>query len=161
MKRTFCLSIILSFGALVLHAQEASESTEEDIEESKYEIITSGIYAYNLEEEIGIPCLELHFTYWFNRKWGAGATYIAKFDEEELLSDIALLGSWNPSRLMTVNAGPNFGLKGESRDFELSLYVEGELNIRPAEWFLFGPNLGFLLGQSPEIATGVHVGVEF
>ena len=161
MQRIFLLTAIFFFSAFILRAQEAAERESSESGESTYEIIVSGIYAYNLEEEKGLPGAELHFTYWFNRHWGAGATYIAKFEEEEVLSDIALLGSWNPSRLFTINAGPNFGFKAEKRDFEVSLYVEGELNIRPAEWFLFGPNLGFLAGNSSEIATGIHVGFEF
>lgn len=161
MKSVFWIGTFFFIGIAGIQAQEAVEGTEEKEEPAKYEIVASGIYAYNFEEEAGLPGAELHFTYWFTPKWGAGAIYVAKFDEDEVLSDVALLGSWNPSRWLTVNSGPNFGLKGESREFELSLFLEGELNIRPTESFLFGPNLGFLVGNSPEIAVGIHFGFEF
>ncbi|MGB5698952.1 hypothetical protein, partial [Muriicola sp.] len=109
-----------------------------------YELISSGIYSYSFEHEEGIIGTEIHFTYWINHTWGAGMAYTAKYDEEEILNDFAVIGSMNPARWMTINVGPNFGLPTDSRDFLLGAYTEMEINIRPANWFHFGPVMGFV-----------------
>jgi len=152
--------LILSFTTVTIgHAQTDNEhhSTEE---KPVYEIITSGIYSYLFEEDEGSFGTEIHFTYWFDHTWGGGISYTAKFEDEETLHDVALLGSVNPTSWLTVNAGPNFGFSGEERDFEASAYIETEINIRPTKWFHFGPVIGTLLGENSELLTGFHLGFE-
>jgi len=60
-----------------------------------------------------------------------------------------------------LNAGPNFGLAGERREFEVSAYTEFEINIRATEWFHFGPIVGSIIGNNSEISGGFHLGFEF
>ena len=57
--------------------------------------------------------------------------------------------------------GPNFTLPTDHREFSLSVYAESEINIRPNEWFHFGPVIGTILGKESELATGFHLGFEF
>lgn len=117
---------------MLLQAQSSDEhSTKSEKEEPVIELIASGIYAYSFEHEEGVLGTEIHLTYWFNHEWGSGLSYTAKYEEEENLHDIALLGSWNPTHWLTLNVCPNFGLSGDHRDFEVSAYTEAEINIRP------------------------------
>jgi hypothetical protein len=139
--------------------------TEEGHHEAKnkgiYEIITSGTYVYSFEHDEGVIGTEIHLTYWFTHKWGAGLSYTSKFEEEEVLNDIALLASINPAGWLTLNAGPNFGLSGDHREFSLGAYIETEINVRPTEWFHFGPVLGAVFSEESEGTLGFHLGFEF
>ena len=151
-----CCTISFNF----LHAQHESEE-HEGTEKGIYEVIATTIYAYSPEHESGTWGNEFHFTYWFDHTYGTGASYTLKYEEDETLHDIALLGSWNPTRWITLNLGPNFALPGEHRDFSVLLYAEAEINVRLKEWFHIGPVLGTLLGNSSEISGGFHIGFEF
>lgn len=157
------LSIFLCQIILAQHheSEEHKDSHHSGKEKGIYEIITSVIGAYSFEHEEWTPGTEFHFTYWFNHTWGTGVSYTAKYEEEETLSDIALLGSWSPNRWLTLNAGPNFALASEHREFALLLYAEAEVNVRLTEWFHFGPVFGTLLGDESEGSVGFHLGFEF
>ncbi len=162
MKNYLTTLIVLFIFSIGLNAQSEKEHENESKKEGFIiELITSGIYAYSLEEEEGVGGIEIHLTNWFNHTWGAGLSYTAKFEEDETLHDIALLGSCVPVRWLTLNVGPNFGLSGEHRAFALSAYAETEINIRPTDWFHFGPIIGAIIGNSSEISGGFHLGFEF
>ncbi len=158
------LFLLLLFGFDQLSAQH-TEHQEEDHHHKKdhgiYELITSGIFAYHFAHQEGAIGTEVHFTYWFDHTYGSGLSYTAKFEEEETVHDIAVLGSWNPTRWVTLNVGPNFSLPGDHRDFALSGYAESEFNIRPTDWFHFGPIIGTILGRASELSAGFHLGFEF
>ena len=161
MKQLFTLFSLLFFFSVMLNAQTEEAHHDAEKEKGIYEIIASGIYAYSFEHEEGIGGTELHFTYWFTHKWGAGLSYTAKFAAEETLNDIALLGSVNPTRWITLNGGLNFALPGDHREFGLGLYAETEINIRLTETFHLGPILGVVLSEASEGTMGFHVGFEF
>ena len=143
------------------YAQHVHEEAHISKEKGIYEIISTGIYAYSFEEEAGSPATEFHFTYWFNHTYGSGLSYTLKYGEEETLHDLALLGSWNPTRWVTLNIGPNFAFPSDHRSFHLLLYTEAEINIRLKEWFHIGPVVGSLLGKESEVSGGLHIGFEF
>ncbi|MFT5860729.1 MAG: hypothetical protein ACI865_002843 [Flavobacteriaceae bacterium] len=142
-------------------SQHENEEASHDKERGIYEIIASAIYSYSPEHKEGVTGAELHFTYWFNHKWGTGLSYTAKFEDAETINEIALLGSWNPVNWMTVNIGPNIVLPTKHDGHSLGAYFETEFNIRPTKWFHFGPVLGAVYGHQFEINTGVHIGFEF
>lgn len=154
---TLCIFFI-SMGNLSF-AQEHKHEKEQ--ETGVYEIITSSIYAYSFERDKGVIGTEIHFTYWFTHKWGAGFSHTAKFEEEETLHDIALLGGINPAPWITVNAGVNLALSSDHRDFKLGAYAESEINIRPTAWFHFGPVIGTVISEEVEGTMGFHLGFEF
>jgi len=159
MKAIKLIFIAIVFISTNLFAQSESGQPKNE-KRGFFEFITSGIYAYTPKEKEGVLGTEIHIIYWFNEKWGSSASYTAKFLEEETLSDIALLASYNPARWVTLNIGPNFGLESKSRDFEISSYSEAEINFRPNEWLNFGPVLGIVVGKNVELITGMHIGLE-
>ena len=159
-KKIFQLLLFFVVGLNQIFAQHEEHHGDEK-DRGIYEIITSGIYAYSFEHQEGTGGTEVHFTYWFNHTYGSGLSYTTKFEHDETLHDIALLGSWNPKRWVTLNVGPNFSLKADHREFSLSAYAESEINIRPNEWFHFGPILGTILGNESELTSGFHIGFEF
>lgn len=162
MKKIFTILPLFFLFSMVLTAQTESEHHDtEKKEKGIYEIITSGIYAYSFEHEEGVVGTEVHLTYWFNHTWGSGLSYTAKFEEGETLHDIALLGSMNPTRWITLNIGPNFALSSDHREFELGFYAESEFNIRPTDWFHFGPVIGTVVSENTEGTIGFHLGFEF
>lgn len=161
MMKEYLTLILLVLSSLSLYAQHEENIEKEEEEKPVIEIITSGIYSSSLKNDENAYGTEIHLTYWHNEEWGGGLSYTAKFEEKETLHDIALLGSWNVTRWMTLNVGPNFGLSGEERDFEVSAYVEAEGNIRLSKWFHFGPVSGVILGENSEIILGMHLGFEF
>ncbi|MEH6535925.1 MAG: hypothetical protein V7719_06005 [Psychroserpens sp.] len=162
MKKQLIICLLLFTSSMLLYSQsEEKHKKESESENPVLEIITSGIYVTSFKNKENTFGTELHLTYWFNHKWGGGLSYTAKFEEEETLNDVALLGSWNPTKWITLNVGPNFGLSGEHRDFEVSAYTEAEINIRPKEWIHFGPVIGTVLGRNSEFTLGMHLGFEF
>ncbi len=160
MKKHLAFLLLFLF-AVSLNAQTEEEHHDSEEESGIYELITSAIYAYSFEHEEGAAGAEVHLTYWFTHKWGTGLSFTSKFEEEETLYDIALLGSMNPASWVTINAGPNFGFSGEHREFELGAYAEAEINIRPTEWFHFGPVVGTVLSKNTEFTVGFNLGFEF
>ncbi len=160
MIKHLILTITLFFSSF-LYGQHKEHSKNEHKEfDSVLEIITSGIYASSLKESESSYGTEIHLTYWYNEEWGGGLSYTTKF-EEETLHDIAILGSWNVTSWMTLNAGPNFGFPSGERNFEVSAYAEAEGNIHLSKWFHFGPISGVILGENSEIILGMHLGFEF
>jgi len=155
-----CL-LFIGFNHVSFAQEYEHYHTVEKKERGIYEIITSSVYVYSFEHEHGSVGTEVHFTYWFNHTWGGGLSYTAKFEDKETLHDVALLGSMNPTQWITLNVGPNFILPSEHRDFELGFYAESEVNVRPTEWFHFGPVLGFVIGKNTEGTMGFHLGFEF
>lgn len=145
----------------ILLAQEFQHHNHEGKERGIYEVITSGIYAHSFMNNHGVKASELHFTYWFNHTWGGGFSYTTKYDNKVALHDVALLGSMNLSRSFTLNIGPNFELPHEDRDFKLGLYSETEINIRPTDFFHFGPVFGLTISKNTEGIMGFHLGFEF
>ena len=141
------------------------ESSEVEGEHKKdkgiYEMIGSGIYSYSPAHKTGVAGAEIHFTYWFDHTWGTGLSYTAKFEEDEVLNEIAILGSWNPLNCMTVNVGPNLVLPTKHDGYSFGAYFETEFNIRPTQWFHFGPVIGGVYGHEFELNLGMHIGFEF
>lgn len=157
----FILGLVFLVLTGSLFAQEKHHGAEAE-QRGIFELITSGIYAQAFESDAdGALGAEVHLTYWVVHKYGFGFSYTAKVEEELTVHDLALLGSWNATRWLTVNTGPNFVLPNEHRDFSISAYAETELNIRPTEWFHFGPVVGTLLGSDSEYFLGFHLGFEF
>jgi len=161
---TLCIVMLTPFICLSQHG----ESNESDVaskehgkEKGIYEIITSGIYNYSPESKHGNFGSEFHFTYWFNHNWGTGLSYTAIFEEDLLVNEIALLGSWNPAKWCTLNVGPNFTLPNDHNNLELGAYGEIEFNIRPVKWVHFGPVLGTVIGHTVHFNIGYHLGFEF
>lgn len=153
---------LLFMSSILLHSQtEEIHDEESESDNPVLEIIISGIFASSFEHQETTFGTEFHITYWFNHEWGGGISYTLKYEDEETLNDIALLGSWNPTKWITLNVGPNFGFSGEHRDFEVSGYAEAEFNIRPRKWIHFGPLIGAVLGANSEYTLGMHLGFEF
>ena len=157
---------LLSLPTAALFAQHEESSHHEGSSHHDaigvWEIFASGIYASpfsNEEEAGGVAGIEIHLTYWAVHLYGGGISYTAKF-EEEMVHDIAILGSLNPTNWMTINAGPNFSLPSSHRAFSLGAYAESEFYIRPNKWFHFGPVFGTIIGQHSEYSIGFHLGFE-
>ena len=142
-------------------AQHENDESHGKKETGIYEIITSGVYSYSPEHNEGVAGAEMHFTYWFNHKWGGGLAYTGKFEPSEIQNELALLGSWNPLRWLTLNVGPNIILPTKHDSYSLGIYSESEINIRPNEWFHFGPVIGVVYGHQLELNSGIHIGFEF
>lgn len=142
--------------------QSYAQTTTAD-NESALELIVSGITSFSPSEDKTMVGSEVHLTYWVTPKWGGGLSYSGKFEDSAVLSDMALLGSWNPTRWLTVNTGPNFAFPhGEVREkFRLELYMETEFNWRVSEKFHWGVFTGTVVSGEVEIAAGIHLGFEF
>lgn len=160
LKKILFLNLLLAL-TIPCYAQHENDEGHNKKGRGIYELISSGIYSYSPEHKEGVAGAEVHFTYWFNHIWGTGFSYTSKFEESEVLNEIALLGSWNPVKWMTINVGPNIVLPSEHEDYSLGLYFESEINIRPNEWFHFGPVVGLVYGNALELNAGMHVGFEF
>lgn len=160
-KTTLIVSFFFLF-LIILNAQvETDHPNKEKKEKGIYEIITSGVYVYSFNHKESLVGAEAHFTYWFTHTWGAGLSYSSKFGKEDILHDLSLIGSVNPTRWITVNIGPNFAFPSKHRAFEFGLYSEIEINIRLTEWFHFGPVLGAVISKNTEAILGLHLGFEF
>jgi len=150
------VSSLLTYGQDVIDNHSHSERT------AVYEIIVSGIYSYNMEEEHGAYGNEVHFTYWFNHTWGTGLGYTISYPkDDEIFHQVALLASVNPTSWLTINAGPNFRLPNKDRELEVSGYLEVEFNYRVRDWLHFGPVLAVLPGKETELVAGFQIGFEF
>lgn len=126
-----------------------------------FEIITSIINAYSLEEDEGSVGNEFHLTYWFNDQFGSGLSITTKLIEDGLLYDTAIIGSWSPLKWVTANVGPNFSWANKHREFSLSAYLEIEINFFVIDQIHIGPVLGGLIGEEKELTHGFHFGFEF
>ena len=155
----FMICTFIFVNVLSAQHEEAPHSSEKHA--GIIEVISSGIYSYYFEHSEGIFGTEIHLTYWKTLKWGGGLSYTSKFEEKETLHDVALIGSMNPTHWMTLNLGVNFALPAEHRKFLPGAYAETEVNIRPVEWFHFGPVLGTVIGKEIEATVGFHLGFEF
>ena len=160
LKITWGISLLFICFGSTLWAQEHEHEHES---ESALELITSGLVSFSPSEDETNYGTEIHLTYWFNPKWGGGLSYSAKFDDDKAFSDIALLGSYNPARWLTINTGPNFALpNGEKREkLKLGLYAETEFNWRISETFHCGIFTGTVLSEEVELSAGIHLGFEF
>ncbi|MBO6516514.1 MAG: hypothetical protein JJ975_08180 [Bacteroidia bacterium] len=125
------------------------------------EMISAWLYVFPQNGEDGLPGTEVHCTYWANSVWGYGVSYGAKKQHEGFLHEIAVLGSWNPTQWLTLNAGPSFVFPTDQRSGHIVSYVETELNYRPNHWFHLGPVVGFTQGKHTEVFSGIHFGFEF
>lgn len=144
------------------HHDNAPEPSNHTKRTGVYEIIVSGINAYGLNSKHNTYGSELHFTYWVDHVWGFGLGYTVKFeDEEPNINELALLGSWNPTTWLTLNAGPSFTLPRDHHDLEVSAYLEAEFNYRLTSYFHFGPVIGTLKGKETELLGGFQLGFEF
>ncbi|MEO0898949.1 MAG: hypothetical protein AAFY71_21235 [Bacteroidota bacterium] len=163
MRPLIILSLFLGSWQISLsqHLNEQHSSPHHAVEHGIWEIITTGLYAFPFSEEEGLGGGEAHLTYWFDHNWGTGLSYTIKSENGEAVQDLALLGSWNPKRWLTLNIGPSFGFANEHRDFTLTGYFEAEINVRVSESFHFGPVFGSLIGRHSEVSAGFHLGFEF
>ena len=166
LKKVAIVAILIAFSQCSFAQEgESIEHEETDKNRRRYEIITSGVYAYAFKHKVGEFGTEVHLTYWLSHKWGAGLLYTYKFDEHNRINEFALLGSMNPTEWMTINVGPNFTFRKPKNHGKLELsigaYTELEFNIRPTEWFHFGPVLGTVISNDSELIFGLHVGFEF
>lgn len=157
----FCLVGVILFPQMGLTQHDEDHHGEEE-HGGVYEVIISGIRAFEPETKEGAFGTEVHFTYWFNHTWGTGLSYTLRYSHEILKNDLALLGSWNATKWLTLNVGPNFSLPNDEQDHIVpGLYLESEVNIRPTPWFHFGPVLGSVYSEHLELSAGVHIGFEF
>ncbi len=159
--RLLAIGLISSNYALSQARQEHTSETHTRKEHGIYEVITSAICVLPLDGHERWGGTEVHLTYWFDHIYGSGFSYTAKFEEKEVAHEIALLFSWNAKKWITFNLGPNFAVPNSHRDFALSAYAETEINVRPREWFHYGPILGTILGEKSELTAGFHLGFEF
>jgi hypothetical protein len=158
MERKLLITLLLAFQITALQAQEHDE---EKTHNGIYELIGSMIYSYSMGHEKANFGNEFHFTYWWNHTWGAGISYTRLYDDHKTNS-IALLGSVNPKKWMTLNIGPNLSFSKNYEEFhhEIGGYLEVEFNIRPVRWFHVGPVIGGVVSENSELYGGVHLGFE-
>lgn len=160
MKKWFTLLLfVLTFS--IGYSQEKVEEQEE--EKGVWEISPSYIYSYAPSLSEGLFKTELHVTYWINEEWGGGLSYTHKYiNSSEINDDLAIIGSWNATRFLTVHLGLNYTIpKEEGEGGFFGLYNEAEINIRPVKWFAFGPVVGSVISERTELYAGVHVAFEF
>ena len=165
-KKIFFLTLFISATSSLLFSQEKPMGEHPDAKHAQnaavYEIITSAVYAFNTKTEAGSYGTEIHFTYWINHVWGTGLSYTVLFEEEnEKIHQLAILGSYNPTEWLTINAGPNFRLPNKDYDLKISAYLETEFNYRLRDWVHFGPLLGATVGEETELSLGFQIGFEF
>jgi hypothetical protein len=162
-NKIFFLVLFSTIATSLLYAQhDPTRQIESEERTAVYEIITSGLYAYNATTEKGASGTELHFTYWMNHVWGAGLGYTVLFEEEnEKTHQLAILGSYNPKEWLTVNVGPNFRIPSTTEDLKISGYIETEFNYRLRKWLHFGPLIGATIGEEIDLAIGFQFGFEF
>jgi len=72
-----------------------------------------------------------------------------------------LLASYNPTKWLTINAGPSFTLPNHKEDLLIKGYFETEINYRLRDWFHFGPLAGILIGEDIELIMRIQLGFEF
>ena len=160
-----CLkTIILSGAFLITYASTAQRSDyEARVEEGIIEIITSAVIVYTPGHDRTLYGSEIHLTYWFNHTWGGGLSYSGKWYEQNILSDLALLGSWNPTKWLTVNTGLNIAMPDElvRKETHYGLYAETEYNWRLTDWFHFGLLTGTVVSNETELTAGIQMGFEF
>ncbi len=159
----FCKYLLCTFFLFpwISFSQNEMDTSMEDKETTSWEFVLTTNYAYAFSEQNGSFVLEGNITYWLTEHFGLGASYAAKFEEDELFSDIPVLMSIKATEKVTVNLGPNFGLPNDERDFELGAYVEAEFNFELKESIHFGPVVGAVIAESTDMNFGIHFGFEF
>lgn len=156
-----CFSItFISYGQEVT---SNSLETEHSKETTGFEIVVSGIVIHNPEAGQTDPLTEIHLTYWTSHTWAIGVGYSLIYEEEGKVGhELAALLSHKPWPILTLNAGPSFSFANSESDFEVSAYIEGELNFRIGKDGLHtGPVFGTLIGDQFRYFGGIHLGLEF
>lgn len=154
-------SLLVSTELIAQHEQKHENAKHKT--EGIIEIITSGVVSYSPKIAHTLYGTEIHFTYWFNHTWGGGFSYSGKILSGDVLSDVALLASYNPTKWLTINTGPNIAFAdGHLRHkHQLGYYAETEFNYRVSKWFHFGLLAGTVLSKNTELTTGIQLGFEF
>mgnify|MGYP001803696840 CR=1 FL=1 len=155
------LLIVLIANYTFAQTHTVNEASTKHHNEGYFEVIASIINTNSFEEDEGNVGNELHLTYWFNHKLGSGLSLTTKLDEDELLYDTAIIGSWSIAKWITANAGPNFSWASEHREFGVSAYLEVEINFFVIDQIHIGPVVGILAGSENEFTHGFHLGFEF
>jgi hypothetical protein len=120
-NKIFFLVLFSTIATSLLYAQhDPTRQIESEERTAVYEIITSGLYAYNATTEKGASGTELHFTYWMNHVWGAGLGYTVLFEEEnEKTHQLAIL-EFNYRLRKWLHFGPLIGATiGEEIDLAI------------------------------------------
>ncbi|MFS4493501.1 hypothetical protein [Maribacter sp. 2308TA10-17] len=166
-KYRFFFAIMLCCSVTcVAYGQEVTpDSSEKNHSKNRpgFELVVSGVVIHNPEAGHTDPLTELHFTYWTSHTWAFGVGYSLIYEEEGRVGhEVAALVSHKPWPILTLNAGPSFALANSESDFEVSAYLEGELNIRIGKnGFHTGPVVGTLIGGEFRYFGGFHLGLEF
>ncbi|MEL7248342.1 MAG: hypothetical protein AAFO03_07980 [Bacteroidota bacterium] len=156
-----CLTATLNSTFAQSHSDAVTEHQSEQHSEGYFEVIASIINANSLDADEGSVGNEFHLTYWFNHRFASGVSITTKLEEEGLLYDTAIIGSWSPAKWMTTNVGPNFSWANPHREFGVSLYLEVEINFFVINEIHIGPVIGMLAGSENEWTHGFHLGFEF
>jgi len=159
MRKIVLFLIMLSLPLTGFSQQEKNGGLEKGVWEFSPSIIYS--YAPSLSE--GLLKTEFHVTYWVNEEWGGGLSYTHKFiNSAEVNDDLALIGSWNANRFLTLHLGLNYTIpKKEGENGFFGIYNEAEINFRPKKWFSFGSVVGSVLSKRTELYGGLHLAFEF
>lgn len=157
----FCLLLFSNFSFSQSHETQQNHATKNKHNQGFFEVIASIINANSIEEDEGSIGNEFHLTYWFNHRFGSGLSVTTKVQEDGLLYDTAIIGSWSPAKWLTTNLGPNFSWANEHREFGISAYAEVEINFFVIEEIHIGPVIGALVGDENEFTHGFHLGFEF
>ncbi|MEM8565416.1 MAG: hypothetical protein AAGF85_03085 [Bacteroidota bacterium] len=158
---SLCFLLLGNYTFAQAHGVHESSTQQHDDNKGYFEVIASIINVISLEGGEGSIGNEFHLTYWFNHQFGSGVSLTTKLEEEGLLYDTALIGSWSPLKWMTANLGPNFSWAGEHREFAISAYAEIEINFFVIDQIHIGPIIGTLIGSESELTHGFHLGFEF
>ena len=167
-KKYLVLLITMLFFSITLigYGQETASNSfekEQSKEMAGLEIIVSNIVIHNTGTNHTDFSNELHITYWTSHTWAVGVGYSLIYEEESRVGhELAALVSHKPWPILTLNAGPSFSFANSEKDFEVSAYMEGELNIKIGKKGLHtGPVIGALVGSDFRYFGGIHLGYEF
>ncbi len=166
MKIQYLLSnkfTLLVFFILLTSKAFSQEESSGSEKERNFEITTSGVYSYSVEDKEGIGAIEIHPCYWLdNSRIGVGLAYAMKFTDETILSDLSLLGSYEAAKWATINTGASFGFPNGTAREELTIgfYFEVEWNYEINERFHIGILTGTVVGSETELTTGLQMGIK-
>ncbi|MEL6141965.1 MAG: hypothetical protein AAFU67_10140 [Bacteroidota bacterium] len=159
---SLCLLLLANYNFAQTHEVHELSTEQHGNNEGYFEVIASIINVISLEGDEGNIGNEFHLTYWFNHQLGSGVSITTKLEEDDgLLYDTALIGSWSPLKWMTANLGLNFSWANEHREFAISAYAEIEINFFVIDQIHIGPIIGTLIGSESELTHGFHLGFEF